>query len=332
MSIDRRRLLAATAAGLAFPRLPYAQGQSEPFPSRPLRVLVPYAPGGATDIVARLLAEEMRKTLGQPVVVDNRPGATGVVAIEALVRSRADGHTVMVGNVTTNAITPILFARRMNFDYAKEVAAVGRLADLPAFVLVTATNFAPRTMQEFVAHARANPGKLNYCSAGVGSYPQFDAVMFARKAAIEMVHVPMPGGAGQIVAEILNGSLQFCMLNVATTAAHVRDGRMRALAVISDARLPEFPDVPTMAELGFGGIGTVAWQGMFVPAGTPAPAMEALHRAANDALASGPVVEAFRKQGIRAVPNGTLAEASTWLAGELDAWRRIVEQTGITVE
>ncbi len=329
MRIARRGFIAVSASlGAA----PGARAQQEPFPARPIRVLVPYAPGGATDIVARLVAEEMRRTLGQPVIVENRPGASGVVAIEALVRARPDGHTVMIGNVTTNAITPVLFARRMGFDYQKEVAAVGRLADLPAFVLVTATNFAPRTMPEFVAYARANPGKLNYCSAGVGSYPQFDAVMFARKAGLDMVHVPTQGGAGPIVAEILNGSLHLCMLNVATTAPHVREGRMRALAVISDARLPEFPDVPTMAELGFAGIGTVAWQGIYAPAATPREAMLALHRAANEALAAPAVLEAFRRQGIRAVPSASLEEAAAWNAAELDAWRRIVEETGIRVE
>ena len=328
MRIRRRGLVIASAGLLAAGD---ARAQ-DAFPARPVRVLVPYAPGGATDIVARLVAEEMRKSLGQPVIVENRPGASGVVAIEALVRARPDGHTIMIGNVTTNAITPILFARRMAFDYQQEVAAVGRLADLPAFVLATATGFAPRTLTEFVAHARANPGRLNYCSAGVGSYPQFDAAMFARRAGLDMVHVPMQGGAGPIVAEILNGSLHLCMLNVATTAPHVREGRMRALAVISDARLPEFPEVPTMPELGFAGIGTVAWQGMYAPAATPREVMLTLHRAANEALAAPAVLEAFRRQGIRAVPSASLEEAAAWNAAELDAWRRIVEETGIRVE
>jgi tripartite-type tricarboxylate transporter receptor subunit TctC len=145
----------------------------------------------------------------------------------------------------------------MPVDYAKDVVPVGRLADLPAFVLAAAANFAPRTLAEFVAYARANPGKANHCSAGVGSYPHFDAVMFARRAGIEMVHVPMSGGAGPIITELLNGNIQFCVLNVATSAGHVREGRMRALAVISDTRLPEFPDVPTLAEAGYPGIGTI---------------------------------------------------------------------------
>ncbi|MBW8267972.1 Bug family tripartite tricarboxylate transporter substrate binding protein [Caldovatus aquaticus] len=333
MTITKRSLLAAAAGLAALPRAARAQGQppGERFPSRPIRVIVPYAPGGATDIVARLLGEEMRRQLGQPLVVENRPGAAGIIAIEAMARSRPDGHTVMIGNVTTNAITPVLFRQRMPLDYAKEVVAVGRLADLPAFVLATATNFAPRTLEEFVAYARANPGKVNYCSAGVGSYPQFDAVLFARRAGIEMVHVPMPGGAGPIITEMLSGNIQFCMLNVATAAGHVRDGRIRALAAISDARLPEFPDIPTLAEAGYPGIGTIAWQGMFAPAATPREALEALHRAATEALRAEPVLDAFRRQGIRAVPNASVDDARAWFEGELANWRRIVEEAKIEV-
>jgi tripartite-type tricarboxylate transporter receptor subunit TctC len=329
MSITRRTLLATAAAaagattGGAWPQ--------ERFPGRPVRVIVPYAPGGATDIVARLVGEEMRRLLGQPFVVENRPGAFGIIAIEAMARSRPDGHTLMLGNVTTNAITPVLFPQRMPVDYAKEVVPVGRLADLPAFVLATATNFAPRTLAEFVAYARANPGKVNHCSAGVGSYPHFDAVMFARRAGIEMVHVPMSGGAGPIITELLNGNIQFCMLNVATSAGHVREGRMRALAVISDTRLPEFPDVPTLAEAGFPGTGTIAWQGLFAPAGTPREVLETLHRAATEAMRAETVLESFRRQGIRAVPNASVDEAKTWLEGELTAWRRIVEEARIEV-
>jgi len=324
--ITRRESLAALAALAAAP----ARAQ-ERYPSRPLRFVVPYAPGGATDIVARVLGEELRRTLGQPTVVENRPGGAGIIALEQTARARPDGYTLMVGNVTTNAITPVLFRDRMPFDYEREMVPVARLADLPAMAMVTTTNFAPRTMEEFIAHVRANPGKVNYASAGIGSYPQFDAVMLSRRAGLDMVHVPMAGGAGPVITQMLNGTVQFCILNVATFGPLVREGKIRALAAISDTRLAEFPDVPTMAEAGFPGIGTIAWQAMFAPAATPREALLALHAASNEALRAEAVLEAFRRQGVRAVPIASLDEAKTWLAAELERWRRIVAEAAIEV-
>jgi tripartite-type tricarboxylate transporter receptor subunit TctC len=182
--------------------------------------------------------------------------------METMARSHADGYMLMVGNVTTNAITPVLFRQRMSIDYAKEVVPVARLADLPAFLLATTTNFPARNLPEMLDYARRNPGRVNYCSSGVGSYQQFDAVMLGRHAGLDMVHVPMPGGAGPTITELLNGNLHICFLNVATSAGMVREGRIRALAVASETRLPDFPDVPTMAELGYPGIGTTAWQAL----------------------------------------------------------------------
>ena len=324
----RRGVLAsvATAAGTASG----ARAQ-EPYPSRPIKIIVPYAPAGATDIVARVVGEEMRRTLGQPLVVENRPGASGVLAIETMARARPDGYTVMVGNVSTNAITPVLFRSRMAIDYERDVVPVARLADLPGLVLVTATDFAPRTLPEFVAYARANPGRVNYGSVGVGSYPQFDALMLGKRAGLEMVHVPMPGGAGPVVTEMLTGNIQFAILNVATTAVMVREGRLRPLAAVSDTRLPEYPDVPTLAEAGYPGIGTTAWQAMFAPAGTPRDVLLALQRAAQEALRAQPVAEAFRRQGMRALPELSLDAMRAWMSGELTAWRRIVADAAVDV-
>lgn len=319
----------ASLAGLS--GLALGARAEELFPGHSIRALVPYAPGGATDIVARVVGEEMRRSLGQPLVVENKPGAAGILAIETMARSRPDGYTLMIGNVSTNAITPVLFSRRMSIDYAKEVVPVARLAELPAIVLATNTNFPPRTMAEFVAYTRQNPGKVNYCSAGVGSYPQFDAAMLARRAGLEMVHVPIPAGAGPIITEMLNGNLQFCFLNAATSGGLVRDGKLRALAVVSEARLPDFPDVPTMAEAGYPGIGTTAWQAMFAPADVPPGVLARLNHAATEALRSEAVLEAFRRQGMRALPAASLEDTKTWLDNELEAWRKIVAETKIDV-
>jgi len=323
----------ASLAGLSVAPWPL-QGPllaQEAYPSRPVRVLVPYAPGGATDIVARMVGEEMRRALGQPFLVENKPGAAGILAIETMARSRADGYTLMIGNVTTNAITPVLFRQRMAIDYATEVVPVAPLADLPAFLLATKANFPVGSVPELLDYARRNPGRVNYCSSGVGSYQQFDAVMLGRRAGLEMVHVPMPGGAGPTITELLNGNLHICFLNVATSAGLVRDGRIRALAVAAEARLPEFPDIPTMAELGYPGIGTTAWQGLFAPAGTPGEVLRVLNRAATEALRSEAVKEAFRRQGMRPMPAMSLEQARGWLNTELELWRQIAEESRIDV-
>jgi tripartite-type tricarboxylate transporter receptor subunit TctC len=329
---SRRGFLASTIGltGLAL-TAPRSLRAQERFPDRPIRVLVPYAPGGATDIVARVVGQEMQRALGQAVVIENKPGAAGILAIEQMARSRPDGYTVMIGNVSTNGITPVLFQNRMSIDYARDVVPVARLADLPAFVLATGTNFAPRTLPEFIAYAKAHPGKVNYCSAGVGSYPQFDAVMLERRAGLEMVHVPFPGGAAPILTEMISGNLQFCFLNTASSGGLVKDGRLRALAVVSDTRLPDYPDVPTMAELGFGGIGTTAWQAMFAPAGTPPDVLATLNKAAFDALRSETVQEAFRRQALRSLPPTSLEDMKTWLDRELASWKAIVADAKIDV-
>lgn len=328
----RRAVLAAMAGLSSAPwATPWAAQAQEAYPSRPVRMIVPYAPGGATDIVARMVGEEMRRQLGQPFLVENRPGAAGILAVETMARSRADGYTLMVGNVTTNAITPVLFRSRMSIDYDREVVPVARLADLPAFLLATNTNFPARSLPEMLDFARRNPGRVNYCSSGVGSYQQFDAVMLGRREGLEMVHVPMPGGAGPTITELLNGNLHICFLNVATSAGMVRDGRIRALAVAAEERLPEFPDVPTMAELGYAGIGTTAWQALFAPAETPQDVLLSLNRAANASLRSETVREAFRRQGMRPMPETSLDEARRWLRAELNLWRQTTQEAKVDV-
>src|SRR5262245_54826358 len=157
-------------------------GAQDKYPSKPVKILVPYAPGGATDIITRVLGEQMRQNLGQTFVVENKPGAGGILAIEEMARSRPDGSTLMIGNVTTNAITPVLFAKKFSINFERDVVSVNRLATLPSFLIVTTKNFAPRSVAELVTYAKQNPDKVRYGSAGVGSFPHFDMEIFARRA------------------------------------------------------------------------------------------------------------------------------------------------------
>jgi tripartite-type tricarboxylate transporter receptor subunit TctC len=307
-----------------------ASAQSAAYPDRPVKILVPYAPGGATDIVARIVGEQMRQTLGQPVVVENKPGANGIIAVEEMARAKADGHTLMVGNVTTNAIAPVLYRKRYKIDYEKDVVPVQRLVDIPAFLLVTTTNFPPKTFAELIDYAKNNPGKVRYGSVGAGSYPHYDMAFFAKRAGdLNMVAIHNKAGASGVINDMVTGDTQAAFLNVASTAAMVRAGKLKPLALVNHQRLPEYPDVPTMKELGYADVGTLAWQALFAPAGTPKEVLEKLAQAAVVAMEAPAAQAMFKKQNFNIVPNKSLDDARAWLAGEMAAWKKIAEEVKI---
>ena len=307
---------------------------ADKYPSRTVKILVPYAPGGATDITARIVADELQKITGQSFVVFNKPGAFGLLAIDELVKSAPDGYTLMVGNVSTNAITPILYKNKMAYDYGKSVAAVTNLIDVPAFLLVTTANeFPVKTVPELVAYAKKNPGSLRYGTVGIGSYPHYDMAYFAKRAGdIDMAALPNKNGASGVIQDMLRGDVHAAFLNVASSAGMVQSGKFRALAVVNNARLPEYPNVPTMKEVGFADVGTVAWNGMFAPAATPKPVLTALHDLVIKALQSDAVKEKFAKQKMNIAPNKTVADANTWLDGQIQHWHTITTQVKIDVK
>jgi tripartite-type tricarboxylate transporter receptor subunit TctC len=317
-----------TSACLALALAP-ASAQDK-YPSRPIKILVPYAPGGATDIVARVLGDRVREQMGATIVVENKPGANGILALESMARSAPDGYTLMIGNVTTNAITPILYHDKLHINYDKDVVPVMRLVDIPEFLLATATNFEPKTVKELVDYARKNPGKVNYGSVGVGSYPDYDMALFAKRAGdLKMQGIPNKSGASGVIQDMLTGSTHVSFLNVASSAGLVHDGKLRPLALVNRERLPEYKDVPTMQEVGFDGVGTLAWQGLFAPAGTPKAVLETLRKAMADAMASPAVAANFAKQNFNRVPSASLDEAKTWLASEIALWKKITQEVPI---
>src|SRR5499426_2086169 len=304
------------AAGLAL-ALAQAAAQDK-FPSKPVKILVPYAPGGATDIVARIVAEPMRQSLGQSFVVENKPGAFGILAIEEMARARADGYTLQVGNVSTNAITPVIFASKFKVNYDRDVVPVTNLIDIPAFLLVTTTNFSVKDVKELVDYAKKNPGKLRYGTVGAGSYPHYDMAYFAKRAGdLDMIAIHNKAGASGVINDMITGDTQASFLNVASTAAQIKAGKLRPLALVNHQRLPEYPDVATMQELGYPGVGTIAWQGLFAPAGTPKEVLETLFTASLQALKAQAVIDAFNKQNFNIVPNKSLDDARAWLASEI---------------
>jgi tripartite-type tricarboxylate transporter receptor subunit TctC len=307
-------------------------GAQDKYPSRPVKILVPYAPGGATDIVARVIGDRLRDALGQGFVVENKPGAYGILALETMARSSPDGYTLMIGNVSTNAITPILYRDKLHIDYEKDVVPVLRLVDIPEFLLVATKNFTPTTVAEFIETAKKNPGKVNYGSVGVGSYPDYDMALFAKRAGdLKMQGIPNKSGATGVINDMLAGSTQASFLNVASTAGMVQAGQLRPLALVNRTRLPEYPNVPTMQEVGFDGVGTLAWQSLFAPAGTPKDVLETLRKAMTEAMQSPAVAATFDKQNFNRVPTKSLDEAKTWLAGEMTRWKKITDEVKIEI-
>jgi len=327
MKVLMAMLLAALAFGVGT-----ATAQDK-YPSRPVKVIVPYAPGGATDIVARILGDEFQKVTGQGFIVLNKPGAFGMLAIDEMVKSMPDGYTLMIGNVSTNAITPIIYVNKMSADYAKSVVAVTNLVDVPAFLLVSAANdFPVKSVPELISYAKQNPGKVRYGTVGIGSYPHYDMAYFAKRAGdLDLVGLPNKNGAAGVIQDMLRGDVQTAFLNVASTAGQVQAGKFRPLAVVNHTRLKEYPDVPTMQEVGYADVGTVAWNGLFAPAATPKPVLEALFAVVTKSLNSPEAVEKLGKQNFNIVPSRSLADAKSWLDGEMKHWQTITNAVKIDV-
>jgi tripartite-type tricarboxylate transporter receptor subunit TctC len=310
-----------------------AAGAQDRYPSRAIKVLVPYAPGGSTDITARLIGDEIQKITGQSFLVINKPGAFGLLAIDEMAKSEPDGYTLMIGNVSTNAITPIIYKNKLNFDYRQRVTAVTNLVDVPAFLVVTTANdFPVKSMPELIDYAKKNPGKIHYGTVGNGSYPHYDMAYFAKRAGdLDMSALPNKNGASGVIQDMLRGDVQAAFLNVASTGGQVQAGKFRALAVVNHTRLADYPNTPTMKEAGYPDVGTIAWNGLFAPAATPKPVLDALYTIVVKALASPEVQEKFKKQNFNVVPSKSVADAQNWLAAEMKHWETVTGSVKIDI-
>jgi tripartite-type tricarboxylate transporter receptor subunit TctC len=235
----------------------------------------------------------------------------------------------MIGNVSTNAITPVLFTKKFSIDYEKEVVPVARVADLPSFFVVTTVDFPPKTLPEFVAYAKARPGKVRYAHPGNGSFPHLDMEVFAKKEGLDLVNIPVKAGPPGYINDIVKGDVHAATINVATVGAMVRSGQMRALAVNSPQRLPDYPDVPTTAEVGYPDIMTLLWAALYAPAATPKDVLATLQRAVVQGLDSEQVRGAYAKQMIRPNPTKSLEEAQAWNRDEIARWRKITSDIKI---
>jgi tripartite-type tricarboxylate transporter receptor subunit TctC len=298
------------------------------YPSKPVKVVVPFGPGSATDIVMRIVGEHMRPILGQPVVIENKPGAFGIIAIEDMARSKPDGYTLQIGNPGTNALTPIIYKKKFKIDYDKEVVMVTRLSEVPLVLAATTKDFAPKTYAEFIAYAKANPGKARYASVGTGSNNHYDTEAFAQWAGVELTHLPNKGGGAAITNDLVTGDAHVALVNAASSTGVIKAGQVRALAVMSEQRLPDYPDAPTLAELGYPNSKGL-WSALYAPAATPRDVLETVRKAAAQALNSEPVETAFKKQMIKATPSGSLEDAQAFNRAEMAYWKKVTEQVKV---
>jgi tripartite-type tricarboxylate transporter receptor subunit TctC len=302
-------------------------GQS--YPARSIRLVVGFAPGGAADLVARTLQEPLQRNLGQPIVVDNRPGAGSSIAAEHVAKSAADGYTLLIASPSSILVNPLLSPNNP-FDPLKELAPVSKVTSSP---LVVAVNPAVgvTSLRELIELAKKNPGKLNYATSGNGSAPHMAAVLFRRVAGVDIVHVPYKGGA-PAVQSVLAGDTQLSFATPPSVLPMVQAGRLRALAVTSRSRTPLVPGVPGMAEAGLPDYELSFWYGFFVPTATPAEVTRRLYAATSEALRAPSVGPALGREGTEVSGSASPADFAAFLRQEAPLWARLVRESGAKAE
>ena len=315
------RLLALTATLAATAAL--AQG----YPNKPVKVIVPYPPGGPTDIVARSVAQKLSEQTGQQFVVDNRAGAGGNIGAEAVKSSPADGYTLLVAT-TAHAINKTLFPK-LNYDLVKDFVPVSQLTAGP-LVIVANPKFAPNNVKELIAEAKARPGEVNFASSGPGQSTHLSAELFSAMAGIKMTHVPYKGSAPALT-DTMGGQTAIFFDTMLSAMPHVRAGKLKALAVTSAQRSPAAPDIPTVAEAGLPGYEAIAWNGLLAPAGTPKEVVAKLNAEMKKALELPEIRERFAAQGFAAAYSTPEAYAR-FIEAEVDKWARVVKVSGAKVD
>ena len=325
-SFSRRhglKLLAA-AATLAVAGGAAAQGA---FPSKPINIIVPFSAGGTTDILARIVGQYLGEELGQPVIIDNRPGAGGNIGGMAASRSPADGYTLFMGTVGTHAINQSLYSK-MPFDPIKDFAPLSRVATVPN--LLVANPAQPfKNVKELIAYAKANPGKVNFGSSGSGSSVHLSGELFKSMTKVDMVHVPYKGSA-PAMTDLLGNQISVMFDNMPSAIQHVRSGKLRPIAVTTAKRSPELPDVPTVAEAGVPGYEATSWFGLFVPAKTPADIQQKLHAAIAKVLKDPAVIKKINDQGGEVVID-TQDGFAKFIDAETKKWGKVVKDSGASV-
>ena len=321
----RMYLVACAAAAASLLSAPLAHAQ--PFPNKPVKIIVTAAPGGTTDIASRALSDILGKELGQTVIVENKAGGAGIIGIQALLAAPADGYTMAMGNIGPNAINYSLYK---NLPYKMEDMEPITIVIANPNVLVVNPEVPARTVAELVALAKANPGKYSFASSGRGQSIHMSGELFKTQAGIDIIHVPYKG-AGPALADLLAGQTSMMVDNLPSSMQYIKSGKLRALAVTSKTRVPELPDVPTMKEAGYPNFEVTAWFGLFVPAGTPKPVIDRLYVAVKKALETPEIKQRWKDLGGWAVGD-TPANTKLYIAAEKKKWEQVAQQAKIEAE
>jgi tripartite-type tricarboxylate transporter receptor subunit TctC len=301
--------------------------QAQPYPSKPIKFVVPFPPGGNLDFVARNLQPKMQEVLGQPVVIDNKGGNAGMIGLEFAARQPGDGYTIVLGNTGTIAINQAVYPK-MNYDAVKDFVAIG-ITTTNALLATIAGNVPANNIKEFIAYAKANPGKLNFAISGAGSGPHFGAEMFKRAAGLD-IPVVFYKGSGPVMTDLLGGQVQITMDAPSVTMTQVKAGKLKAIAVTGSTRLASLPDVPTFEQAGLS-VPAGGFQGVLAPAGTPPEAVAKLSQALNAALAQPELKEKFAAAGLETVSSSP-AEFAAFIRGEIAKWGRVAKEANIKIE
>ena len=323
--MKRRHLLQAASAVIALPSLAWAQDK---YPGKPITLICPYAAGGNADQRSRQIGRFISTALGQPVLVDNKPGAGGNIGTEAVAHAKPDGYVIGMGNFAPLAVNPTMF-KKMNFDPAKELVPVCLIEKGPLVLMVPASSQF-KSVKDIIAAAKASPGKLSFASGGLGGSHHLSGEMFKSLAGLSITHIPYKGGA-PATTDLMGGQVDMMFEQMYSAAPSIRAGKLRALAITSKTRSPLFPDLPTMAEAGVPGFEVQNWQGLVAPAGTPAALIKLLNETVNKALADPTIKEQMLGQG-NELGGGTPEQFAALIKSEADRWGKLVKSANIKPE
>lgn len=322
-----RRMLSLFAAALVLPGAAIAQVEAN-WPAKPIKWVVPFPPGGAMDAIARTLGDQAARELGQPFVIENRPGAGGNIGADYVAKQPGDGYTIMITSIGM-ATNPALYTR-LSYDPVKDFAPISLLAVVPNVLVVNAAKSADKSVKDVLGHARREPGKLTYASAGNGTSIHLAGEMFAALAGVQLLHVPYKG-SGPAVTDMLGGQVDLMFDSITSARPHIQSGKLRALGVTTVRRSSALPDVPTIAEAGVPGYEVSPWFAVFAPAGTPAAVLARLNQVLNSAMKQPDTLK--KLAGVGAEPIGsTPQELATHLSQELDRWGRLIKERNIRLD
>ena len=315
--------------GTAFFIAASSAAQAQSWPERPVRLVVPFPAGGATDLVARVIAQRVSKDLGQQFIVDNKSGAGGTIGTAEAAKAAADGYTLLLTTSSTHAISPHLMPR-LPYDAVKDFTPVAHLVDAASVVLVT-QSLPVKTVAELIAYAKKHPGQLNYASSGNGTIVHLTTEAFKAQAGVFMTHVPYKGTA-LAIPDVISGSVQVLIDSIPTGMPHVKTGRLRALAVTGDKRSALAPELPTVAEAGLPGFSSVTWFGLYAPRNMKPELVARVHDAFEKAAQASEVVESLAKLGVEPAPSGSPAQFAAMVSADSQRWARIIRDRKINLE